>query len=266
MCVGDREIKSLSVKCSNNDINGCPWTGELRHLQDHVGTCRADLQPCQYSSIGCTAKCLDKDLAVHEQKCTSTHLKLAMEKIESLSTQLKPLLTLPNRIKELEDERNHVVLNGPFRDPPVTLKIDIFRMTPNAPRESLPFYSHPGGYKFYIRLVHSVMSVSVMVCLMRGEYDDRLVWPFRGEISFEVLNQEADEHHKHGRAKFMERRVSEKNQRVTEALGKSQVGWGMEKFISFLNDCDKKYIQSSAVYVCVTQVDISDQNKPWLIT
>ena len=37
--------------------------------------------------------------------------------------------------------------------------------------------------------------VSVFVCLMRGEYDDRLIWPFRGAITIQLLNQISDREH-----------------------------------------------------------------------
>ena len=37
--------------------------------------------------------------------------------------------------------------------------------------------------------------VSVYVYLMRGEYDDRLVWPFRGAITIQLLNQISDQEH-----------------------------------------------------------------------
>ena len=30
---------------------------------------------------------------------------------------------------------------------------------------------------------------------MRGEFDDRLKWPFRGDITIQLLNQERDEGH-----------------------------------------------------------------------
>ena len=37
--------------------------------------------------------------------------------------------------------------------------------------------------------------VSVFIRLMRGEYDDNLLWPFRGVIMFQLVNQRADEGH-----------------------------------------------------------------------
>ena len=37
--------------------------------------------------------------------------------------------------------------------------------------------------------------VSVGVHLMQGEYDDNLVWPFKGAITLQLVNHRADEGH-----------------------------------------------------------------------
>ena len=37
--------------------------------------------------------------------------------------------------------------------------------------------------------------LSVFVCLMRGEYDDDLLWPFRGDITFQLVNCRSDKGH-----------------------------------------------------------------------
>ena len=37
--------------------------------------------------------------------------------------------------------------------------------------------------------------VSVYVHLMQGRYDDRLVWPFRGDVTFSLVNQGMDKGH-----------------------------------------------------------------------
>ena len=37
--------------------------------------------------------------------------------------------------------------------------------------------------------------VSMGVCLMRGEHDDKLKWPFRGDITIQLLNQMSDQEH-----------------------------------------------------------------------
>ena len=35
--------------------------------------------------------------------------------------------------------------------------------------------------------------VAVLVHLMRGEYDSRLVWPFRGDITIQLVNYSNDQ-------------------------------------------------------------------------
>ena len=62
------------------------------------------------------------------------------------------------------------------------------------------FYTHTNGYK--ICLSTSVNAngegsgrsthLSVFLCLMRGEFDDQLKWPFRGKTTIKLVNQEED--------------------------------------------------------------------------
>lgn len=250
------------MKCSNLDISGCSWLGELRELESHIATCSNDLQPCKYTtSIGCKVQILKKDLPSHEEQCTADHLKLAMEKIESLSKQLQPLLALPDRLRALEATKAHVNL------PPVTFKICHFLERSYPTWESPPFYSHRNGYKLYLKLTRSSLSLSVDVCLMRGEHDNHLVWPFRGVVRFQMLNQEADVGHRQGSARFMERRTSSKNQRVPETMEKSEVGWGVGQFFFFGHTMEcEQYLLNGCLYIRVKEVDIADINKPWLLT
>ena len=37
--------------------------------------------------------------------------------------------------------------------------------------------------------------LSVFVCLMQGEFDDKLKWPFRGSITVKLVNLEKDKDH-----------------------------------------------------------------------
>ena len=66
---------------------------------------------------------------------------------------------------------------------------------------SPPFYSLLRGYKMYLQ-VHcngrgagKGTHVSVFVHLMRGEFDDKLKWPFRGEVTVQLLSQEGRRGH-----------------------------------------------------------------------
>ena len=71
----------------------------------------------------------------------------------------------------------------------------------NAVWTSLPFSSHEMGYKFHLK-VHpngyrsaQGSHVTVVVYLMKGEYDNYLGWPFEGDVVLEFLNWRADKDH-----------------------------------------------------------------------
>jgi len=64
---------------------------------------------------------------------------------------------------------------------------------------SQPFYTHPQGYKMYLRVKVSGDSDgegtndAVFLYLMHGDFDDHLKWQFRGNITIELLDQEGQE-------------------------------------------------------------------------
>ena len=66
---------------------------------------------------------------------------------------------------------------------------------------SPPFYTHSQGYKFSVivrangRGSGEGTHVSVGVCMMKGEYDDSLTFPFRGAFTVEIINWLQDQHH-----------------------------------------------------------------------
>ena len=65
---------------------------------------------------------------------------------------------------------------------------------------SSPFYSGPGGYKLCLRVNPygegdgAGTHVSLYCVLMKGEHDDRLQWPFRGDITIQLVNQISDQY------------------------------------------------------------------------
>ena len=64
-----------------------------------------------------------------------------------------------------------------------------------------PFYTHPRGYKMCLNVEANGHGngkgthVSVFVYLMRGDFDNYLKWPFQGEITINLLNQQEDKEH-----------------------------------------------------------------------
>ena len=66
---------------------------------------------------------------------------------------------------------------------------------------STPFYSGPQGYKMHLRVYANGYKdgagthVSVYVQIIQGEYDDTLMWPYTGTVTFEIINWKDDRYH-----------------------------------------------------------------------
>ena len=64
-----------------------------------------------------------------------------------------------------------------------------------------PFYTHSHGYKFCVNVYPQGNGdgkgthVSVYTYLMKGPFDDHLKWPFRVEITIQIVNQDGDHDH-----------------------------------------------------------------------
>ena len=103
---------------------------------------------------------------------------------------------------------------------------------------SPPFYTGPGGYKMCIKVAANGQyrgagnHVSAFVHLMKGTYDDWLVWPFRGDITIQLVNEKCDEDHVEKSVCFNES-VRESSQRVM-AGETAEFGPRCSQFISHL--------------------------------
>lgn len=107
---------------------------------------------------------------------------------------------------------------------------------------SSPFFSNAtNGYKFCLGVMPSGNGdgegthLSVYVYRMRGENDDLLEWPFRGQVTFELLNQAADCDHITRTVPFDFQVTNEYNSRVVKGQGsgeRSAQGWGFNRLMS----------------------------------
>ena len=62
---------------------------------------------------------------------------------------------------------------------------------------SPPYHTHSHGYKMCVNvdLSRSKEELCVYSCLLPGEYDDGLKWPFRWMVVLQLLNQLSDDNH-----------------------------------------------------------------------
>ncbi len=102
--------------------------------------------------------------------------------------------------------------------------------------QSPPFYSQLQGYKLCIVVNANGQGpakdhyMSVYACLLRGEYDRQLQWPFHAEITIQLLNQLGDRNHATGTIRFTERTPAVYTSMVTDGE-RAESGWGLQEFI-----------------------------------
>jgi hypothetical protein len=183
--------------------------GQQQRLRSHLDTLRGDIKRAQNE----TKRDMDERLKQIEKGVSVTH--------ESIC--------------------NHVGLV------PFTFIVPDFKQKMDAKSTwcSPSFYTHSHGYKMYLKVYANGWAdgenshIGVALYMMRGEYDECLKWPFRGNVTIQLLNQN-NQHH------AMTLSVnpiagSDVLNRVTVGK-KSPSGYGFDQFIhhrdlsSYLND------------------------------
>ena len=130
-----------------------------------------------------------------------------------------------------------------------------------------PFFTHPHGYKLCIRVGPNGTGegegthVSVYIYLMQGPFDDQLKWPFRGEITIQIVNQAGDHSHVKRAIRFSDETQGKHGARV---IGKkrSETGWGHHTFLAHTDvgyNAAKKtqYLKDKIIIVGVVHIKLT---------
>ncbi len=229
------------IECPNRD-KGCPIIQERLYIKSHVKECSHTEVSCPYDSLGCQARMLRKDLEKHKREAREEHMEKALESISS------------------HEERNQTLSEGEsfvFKVPGYSLKKE------NEMFYSKSFYTHHGGYKMHIRVEinrdddANGTHLSVFSQIVTGRYDSILHWPFQGTITYQLLNQLADDRHY---SKGITLNPSD-NMYVESVYGcpkflpHSSLGCNLEN--------QTQYLQDDTLYFRVL-VEV-DSYKPWLV-
>ena len=97
------------------------------------------------------------------------------------------------------------------------------------------FYTHPRGYRMCLR-VHPNGNgdglgthVSIFTCIMRGPFDADLKWPFRGDITIQIVNQAGEDNHQERVIHYTDQTSDDTAGRVTDR--EISDGLGFHKFL-----------------------------------
>ena len=122
------------------------------------------------------------------------------------------------------------------------------------------FYTHLNGYKMCLCVDANGHGsgkgthLAVFVCLIRGEFDDQLKWPFRGNITVKLVNQEEDKDHVVKTVNF----TSSISQKCCERVmvdGKCGKGQGYNQFLP-LTRLQPKYLKNGCIKLCIKKVQL----------
>ena len=235
----------VMIQCPNEQ---CEDKFERSTLALHRYKCTFENVPCKYAELGCEERPLRKDLKTHEEDDT-LHLRIVTETVLKLERQL--------RTKPKEK---------------LTFKLPCFSEKKSNDTEfySPSFSSSHKGYKLCVRVDVNGYGdgkgthVSVYVCLMKGDNDDSLTWPFTGTVTIELLNQLEDKNHH--TVSFTFQAVNSSSKRVTDGEKGRYFGYSVFINQSALGHNSTKNCQYLKDDVLFFRVSVDEPNyKPWLV-
>lgn len=236
-----RKVEALQKHLSHLEVTAA-------HLETKLRDNKKQMESVLERNVQMGAQCVEK---LREKSANAFQLRKLSH---SLQTHLEPL-SVP-------------VVEG-FIPIPVTLTLDKFneRKANNEDWLSPPFYTHLGGYKMCLAVHPNGYTentkgrfVSIYLHMMKGEHDEKLIWPFQGAvITVLIVNQRnkltnmALETHGHARKIFYVtgQAWADVCQRVThESYGPSR---GSHEFISHSNV--GRYLSNDTLKVKVHHID-----------
>ena len=185
------------AQCPNN----CGKIIQIQFLENHImNNCPLTVIDCDFKYAGCEVNLPRKDMSKHLKSLESmaAHLSLQAVYQRELERENKNLVS---QVAKLNQDLQHLQISTPMC--PIEITMPNFRHHKEANDIwcSMPFYSHPKGYKLYLRIFANGIEgsegthLSVGIALMKGEYDKQLKWPFRFGFKIELLSQNGDEDH-----------------------------------------------------------------------
>ena len=242
-------------------------------MESHLSAeCPVEYISCKYVMFGCDRAVKRREKETHFSEDTF-HLQKLMESQLAISSSLislfqSPTYTRPD-VTSLPLSFRPWLQNTPtcYPRPPWVVKLEGFEENKRSEEEwySDPVYSHFGGYKMRLQIHPNGYDngerthVSVYVCLMKGNNDDNLKFPFKGRIAVSLLNQLEDKNHHSEEPWSPEYNVPEDTSgHVTK--GKSGESWGLHQFIphndlSYNSDKNCQYLKNDCLFLRVDKIE-----------
>ena len=274
-----REVNALKIYCPNKP-QGCDWQGELGQVEKHLNPENKSREKgCGFVMVDCKYKCGDRFqkqlVKEHEARncwkrpsamtvdLTSKQLSAEIQELrKDVRATKKEMAALRAEVALLKADnsalKQQVKLCPLATVPPFYLSLCNYEHYRQIEHEifSPPFYSHHGGYKLYLQIHPNGYGegynthLSVYVCIAKGEYDDKLKWPFRLGVTVEMFNWTQ------GEWTVMNSITADITHRASECFCYCPATSGASRFVSF-RKLMEKYLRNNLIRLRVSRVQVS---------
>ena len=256
--------KQYPLKCPNKcgaDVI------ERQHLPKHLEeACPLQVIQCEFNYAGCEVECQRQHMQTHLDENVKVHLNNVSR---MLQCKIEEQWSINEKVqKQITALMSATQVALDVQKPPVFITPPDIVMTDFEEHKkakdvwySPPFYSHIGGYRMCLRVdangngTGTSTHVSVFVTLMRGGHDDQLKWPFRGDVTIQLLNQTRDDGHLVKTVPFDDRVCDDNAARVVgqeRAIG----GLGCQHFLAHnaVRTENEEYLKNDCLKFRITKV------------
>ena len=255
------------ILCTNE---GCDQEIPRVQMKLHKSSCLKEIICCRYKSIGCDQKMKREEQKEHSEQSMEEHLQMALEEILVLKEEIFELNYNIERTEQalLQGGRYNLSHQPMYH----YIQFRGFRKVKNEVWYSPGFYTTSEGYKMCLNIVansghgkHKGSHVFCGICLMSGEYDNILEWPFQGEVTIELLNQLEDGNHHKLVVPFNESTPQEfKNKVVGKRYGEGYLQYISHSQLVYKSSLNCQYLKDNTLYFRVS-VNVTSKTKPWLV-
>ena len=274
------EVCTLQIIDCEFDYVGCTEKVQRQKMQSHVdSSVKAHLQ-----MVATHAKLQEKQIEQQEMRIVKQdkQIEMLLDQVHQLSSTLQDKHTAhvqkekqETQIESLAAQVHQLAATLQVFTPPPVFTMTNFKQHKKDDDQwfSPPFYSHIGGYKMCISVkangsdIGKGTHVAMYFHMIAGEYDDNLKWPFRGEVTVQLLNQRGNENH-HEKplveaADYLFDYFMECVARVEETQERG-LAWGHDTFIThgglaYNAGKDCQYLKSDCLKFQVNKVVVFDK-------
>ena len=231
---------SYPMPCTNK----CGEAFQRQNLENHIANdCPLTIINCDFQHVGCEVRLPRKDMPAHLGESVVTHISLLMARHKKLEEENK---MLKQRVAELEQDKKTQLTTGAQTHLFIMNDFPKYKRNKEIWLTSI-FYSHFRGYRMLLVLKVGETHIAVHICVMKGEYDEHLSWPFHGSVTVSLIGERG----------YYTKTIICNETNVDDSLkGPIQSEHSMKEFLPISSI--HRYLRGDKLYIKISEVSVLD--------